>query len=99
MLEASASISPESGYRTSGSWVLENNSALTIEEIDIAYSQIEQSSVLRIYMATWACYREHAPLQKYMMAGPWDRDQFKHLCKKHPDLSKDMESLYNKWQG
>jgi hypothetical protein len=77
-----------------GHGYLKNNSAPTIEEIDIAYSQIEQWSVLRIYMATWACYREHAPLQKYMMAGPWDRDQFKHLCKKHPDLSKDMESLY-----
>ena len=77
-----------------GHGYLKNNSAPTIEEIDIAYSQIEQWSVLRIYMATWACYREHAPLQKYMMAGPWDRYQFKHLCKKHPDLSKDMESLY-----
>ncbi|KAE9371334.1 hypothetical protein N431DRAFT_409938 [Stipitochalara longipes BDJ] len=76
-----------------GHGYLTNKSAPTIEEIDIAYSETDQSPGLRIYLATWAQCREHAPLQKYMMAGPWDQAQFKALCKKHPDLSVTMESL------
>lgn len=76
-----------------GHGYLKNNSAPTIEEIDIAYSESEQWSVLRIYMATWAQCREHAPLQKYMMAGPWDQERFKALCKKHPSLAKDIENV------
>jgi hypothetical protein len=70
-----------------------NKSAPTIEEIDSAYSETDQLSGLRIYMAAWARCREHAPLQKFMMAGPWDTSQFETLRIKHLDLSKDMEGL------
>ncbi|KAN0096295.1 hypothetical protein V8E51_015100 [Hyaloscypha variabilis] len=81
-----------------GHGYLKNNSAPTIEEIDIAYSGTEQSSTIRFYLATWAQYREHVPLQIYMMARPWDQARFKILCQKHSDLSITVENL-NKSTG
>jgi len=77
-----------------GHGYLKNDSAPSIEEIDIAYSETEHESSLRIYLATWAQCRQYAPLQKYMMAGPWNQDRFKALCKKHPDLAATMGSLH-----
>jgi hypothetical protein len=81
-----------------GHGYLKNNSAPTIEEIDIAYSGTEQLSAIRFYLATWAQYREHVPLQIYMMARPWDQARFKILCQKHSDLSITVENL-NKSTG
>jgi hypothetical protein len=77
-----------------GHGYLKNKSAPTIEEIGTTYSETDQMSGLRIYMAAWARCREHAPLQKFMMAGTWDQIRFKALCKKHPDLLKDVEWWY-----
>lgn len=76
-----------------GHGYLKNKCAPTIEEIDTTYSKTDQMSGLRIYMAAWARCREHAPLQKFMMAGPWDQIRFRALCKKHPDLLEDMKKL------
>ena len=77
-----------------GHGYLKNRSAPTIEEIDIAYSGAKGSCTLQFYLATWAQCRENAPLQKYLFAGPWDKKQFRTLCKKHADLSLNMRNLH-----
>jgi hypothetical protein len=76
-----------------GHGYLKDKSAPTIGEIDTAYSQTAPMSGLRLYMATWAKCRERAPIQKFFMAGPWDRAQFEALCKKHPDISADIQNM------
>jgi hypothetical protein len=76
----------EHGYSKSGS-------APTIEDIDIAYSQTDQWSRLRIHMATWVGRRQRAPPQEYFMAGPWDGKRFAALTTKHPDLWRYLEKL------
>jgi hypothetical protein len=72
---------------------LKNNSAPTIEDMDIAYSQTSHWSGLRIYMATWARCRQQAPPEMYLMATQWDPRRFSALTTKHPDLLKDLQTL------
>jgi hypothetical protein len=80
---------------------LKDKSAPTIAEIDIAYSQTSSMSRLRIYMAAWARCRGLAPVQKFWLAGAWDRSRFKALCEKHLELPKNLEDLdeYTGLQG